>query len=88
MEILTQYKQYWISALTSLVAVGLFKMGLFVTHGDLEQSLRMLESDIRATYATQRDIEDIKHLLNRVDVQLSRIEDRMNDLPFERRVRP
>jgi hypothetical protein len=53
-------------------------MGIFVTHADLEQSLRSLETEVRAEYATKQDIADIKALLNRLDLQLSRLDDRLN----------
>lgn len=78
MEFLSQYKHYVAPALVSVLTVSLLKMGIFVTHGDLEQSLRMLESTIRSEYATRQDIEDIKSLLNRLDGQLSRLDDRIN----------
>jgi ribosome-associated translation inhibitor RaiA len=60
------------------VTVGLLKIGIFVTHGDLEQSLRAMETSIRAEYATKQDIEAIKALLNRLDIQISRMDDRLN----------
>ncbi|HEY9685473.1 MAG TPA: hypothetical protein V6C52_00710 [Coleofasciculaceae cyanobacterium] len=65
-------------AVISVVTVGLLKIGIFVTHGDLEQSLRAMETSIRSEYATKQDIEDIKALLNRLDVQISRMDDRLN----------
>jgi hypothetical protein len=78
MEFFSQAKQYFMPALISVVTVGLLKIGIFVTHGDLEQSLRVMETSIRSEYATKQDIEDIKALLNRLDVQISRMDDRLN----------
>jgi hypothetical protein len=78
MEFFSQAKQYFMPALISVVTVGLLKIGIFVTHGDLEQSLRAMETSIRSEYATKQDIEDIKALLNRLDVQISRMDDRLN----------
>lgn len=80
MELLSQTRHYLLPALVSVVTVGLLKIGIFVTHGDLEQSLRLLENSIRAEYATKQDIADIKTLLNRLDLQLSRLDDRLNNL--------
>lgn len=78
MEFFSQAKQYFMPAVISVVTVGLLKIGIFVTHGDLEQSLRAMETSIRSEYATKQDIEDIKALLNRLDVQISRMDDRLN----------
>jgi len=78
MEMLSQYKHYVTPALVSVLTVSLLKMGIFVTHGDLEQSLRTLEGTLRSEYATRQDIDDIKSLLNRLDAQLSRLDDRIN----------
>jgi hypothetical protein len=78
MEFFSQAKQYFMPALISVVTVGLLKIGIFVTHGDLEQSLRAMETSIRSEYATKQDIEDIKALLNRLDLQISRMDDRLN----------
>jgi hypothetical protein len=78
MDIIAQCKHYLMPAAVSVVAIGLLKIGLFVTHGDLEQSLRRLESGIRAEYATKQDIQDIKSLLHRLDLQLSRMDERLD----------
>lgn len=78
MEFLSHYKQYVAPALISVLTISLLKIGIFVTHADMEQSLRLLESAIRSEYATKQDIEDIKALLNRLDLQLSRMDDRLN----------
>jgi hypothetical protein len=78
MEFFSHAKQYFMPAVISVVTVGLLKIGIFVTHGDLEQSLRAMETSIRSEYATKQDIEDIKALLNRLDVQISRMDDRLN----------
>lgn len=77
MELFSQYKQYVTPALISVLTLSLLKMGIFVTHGDLEQSLRSLENNLRSEYATRQDIDDIKALLNRLDAQLSRLDDRL-----------
>ena len=77
MELLSQAKHYVTPAVISIITVSLLKMGIFVTHGDLEQSLRSLEKNLRSEYATRQDIEDIKSLLNRMDEQLSRLDDRL-----------
>lgn len=77
MELLSQAKHYVTPAVISILTVSLLKMGIFVTHGDLEQSLRSLEKNLRSEYATRQDIEDIKSLLNRLDEQLSRLDDRL-----------
>lgn len=77
MELLSQAKHYVTPAVISILTVSLLKMGIFVTHGDLEQSLRSLEKNLRSEYATRQDIEDIKSLLNRLDGQLSRLDDRL-----------
>ncbi|MCE3236988.1 MAG: hypothetical protein K0Q50_3180 [Vampirovibrio sp.] len=77
MELLSQAKHYVTPAVISILTVSLLKMGIFVTHGDLEQSLRNLEKNLRSEYATRQDIEDIKSLLNRLDEQLSRLDDRL-----------
>lgn len=71
MDLFSQYKQYVTPALISVLTISLLKMGIFVTHGDLEQSLRTLENTIRSEYATRQDIEDIKALLNRLDDRLN-----------------
>lgn len=84
MEFLSQCKQYLLPAVVSVVAVGLLKMGLFVTPGDLEQSLRRMETSMRADYATRRDIDDLKLLLNRLDQQISRIDDRLDRMAGRR----
>jgi hypothetical protein len=78
MELFSQYKQYVAPALISVLTISLLKIGIFVTHADLEQSLRLMENAIRSEYATKQDIEDIKALLNRLDFQLSRLDDRLN----------
>lgn len=78
MELLTQARQYVVPALISFVTVSLLKLGIFVTPVELEQSLRQLENSIRAEYATRQDVEDIKTLLNRLDFQLNKINDRLN----------
>lgn len=78
MEALSQIRQYLLPALISLVTVSLLKMGIFVTPVELEQSLRHLENSIRAEYATRQDVEDIKTLLNRLDLHLNKIDDRLN----------
>ncbi len=78
MELLTQARQYVVPALISFVTVSLLKLGIFVTPVELEQSLRQLENSIRAEYATRQDVEDIKTLLNRLDLQLNKINDRLN----------
>jgi hypothetical protein len=78
MELFSQYKHYFAPALISVLTVSLLKMGIFVTHGDLEQSLRALETLIRSEYATRQDIDDIKSLLNRLDDQISRMDERLN----------
>jgi hypothetical protein len=83
MELFSQYKQYVAPALISVLTISLMKMGIFVTHADMEQSLRVMESAIRSEYATKQDIEDIKALLNRLDLQLSRLDDRLNDAKRE-----
>lgn len=85
MELLTQAKQYITPALISVVTLSLLKMGIFITHGDLEQSLRMLENNIRSEYATKQDINDIKLLLNHMDTQLSKLDDRLNNAHGENR---
>lgn len=85
MELFSQYKNYLLPAVISIVTVGIMKIGIFVTHGDLEQSLRMLENSIRAEYATKQDIEDIKFLLHRLDAQLSRMDDRLNTMNQEKK---
>ena len=77
MELLSQAKHYVTPAVISILTVSLLKMGIFVTHGDVEQSLRSLEKNLRSEYATRQDIEDIKSLLNRLDGQLSRLDDRL-----------
>ena len=73
MEFFSQLKHYCLPTLISIVAVGILKIGIFVTRGDMEQSLRSLENSIRSEYATKQDIDDIKSLLNRLDIQLSRL---------------
>jgi hypothetical protein len=78
MELFSQYKHYVAPALISVLTVSLLKMGIFVTHADLEQSLRAMETEVRAEYATKQDIADIKALLNRLDLQMSRLDDRLN----------
>lgn len=78
MEAFSQIRQYLLPALISLVTVSLLKMGIFVTPVELEQSLRHLENSIRAEYATRQDVEDIKTLLNRLDLHLNKIDDRLN----------
>lgn len=85
MEMFTQAKQYLMPAAISVMAVGLMKVGIFVTHGDMEQSLRTLENSIRGEYATRQDIEDIKFLLNRMNMQLDRLDDRLDKLRKEDR---
>lgn len=77
MDWLTQCKHYVAPVMLSVLTVSMLKMGIFVTHADLEQSLRALEGSIRTEYATRRDIEEIKSLLNRLDSQLTRLEDRL-----------
>jgi hypothetical protein len=79
MEKLSQIRQYAIPALVSLITVSLLKLGIFVTPVELEQSLRRLENSIRTEYATRQDVEDIKTLLNRLDFQLNKIDDRLNN---------
>ncbi len=78
MELFAQARQYVVPALISFVTVSLLKLGIFVTPVELEQSLRQLENAIRAEYATRQDVEDIKTLLNRLDLQLNKINDRLN----------
>lgn len=78
MDILPQVRQYVVPALISFVTVSLLKLGIFVTPVELEQSLRRLESSIRAESATRQDVEDIKTLLSRLDFQLNKIDDRLN----------
>ncbi|WMU93391.1 hypothetical protein EMOOHJMP_00198 [Microcystis phage MaAM05] len=78
MELFAQARQYVVPALISFVMVSLLKLGIFVTPVELEQSLRQLENAIRAEYATRQDVEDIKTLLNRLDLQLNKINDRLN----------
>ncbi len=83
MELLSQAKQYMVPAAVSVMAISLLKIGLFVTHGDLEQSLRLLENSLRAEYATRRDIDDIKQLLGKMDSRLSRLDERLAGLQEE-----
>ncbi|WP_303673472.1 hypothetical protein [Vampirovibrio chlorellavorus] len=78
MELFAQARQYVVPALISFMTVSLLKLGIFVTPVELEQSLRQLENAIRAEYATRQDVEDIKTLLNRLDFQLNKINDRLN----------
>ncbi len=78
MELFAQARQYVVPALISFVTVSLLKLGIFVTPVELEQSLRQLENSIRAEYATRQDVEDIKLLLNKLDLQLNKINDRLN----------
>jgi hypothetical protein len=85
MELFSQYKHYVAPALISVVTVSLLKMGIFVTHADLEQSLRAMETSVRSEYATKQDIADIKALLNRLDFQLSRLDDRLNATQKDKR---
>lgn len=84
MERLSNVRQYLVPALISLVTVSLLKLGIFVTPVELQQALRQLENSIRAEYATRQDVEDIKTLLNRVDAQLNKIDDRLHSLQQKR----
>lgn len=77
MEILSGLKQYLLPAVLSLLAVSLLKMGLFVTFGDLEYSLRKLETAIRSEYATRQDIQDIKQMLVRMEDRLEKLDERL-----------
>lgn len=79
MELIAQARQFIIPALISVVAVSILKLGIFVTPVELEQSMRQLENAIRSEYATRQDVEDIKTLLNRLDLQLNKLNDRLND---------
>lgn len=79
METISGIKQYVFPAILSVLALGLLKIGLFVTYGDLERSLRHLETTIRSEYATKQDIQDVKVMLTRLDVQLGKINDRLDE---------
>lgn len=85
MELFSQARQYVMPACISFITVSILKLGLFVTPAELAQSLREMETATRAEYATQRDVADIKTLLNRMDVQLSKIDDRLNAESFNAR---
>lgn len=77
-HLLSSYQSYIVPAIIAVLTVGIMKLGFFVTHADLEQSLRGLEHTLQSQYARQKDIEDIKTMLSRLDIQISRIEDRIN----------
>lgn len=78
MDFFAQSKQYVMPALISVVMVGLMKIGIFVTQADLVQAFRQLENAIRIEYATKQDIQDIKTMLNRLDLQISKLDERLN----------
>ena len=82
-DIFPSLKQYLLPALISVIAIGLLKVGLFVTYGDMERSFRLLEQSIRSEYATKQDIQDIKLLLTRVDMHLVKLDDRLTLLTQE-----
>lgn len=77
MESISSIKQYVFPAVLSVLAVGLLKIGLFVTYGDLERSLRQMETTIRSEYATKQDIQDVKIILTRLDEHLGKINERL-----------
>ena len=79
MEHISALKQALLPALISVVAVGLLKIGLFVTYGDLERSLRQMESTIRSEYATRQDIDDVKRMLTRMETHLDKLDDRLGE---------
>lgn len=66
-------KQFGWMAIVGIVLYSLLKLNLFVTHADLEQSLRTLESKVRGEYATRQDIQDIKHTLDTLNNKLDRL---------------
>ncbi|MEM0952317.1 MAG: hypothetical protein AAGI66_09285 [Cyanobacteria bacterium P01_H01_bin.74] len=66
--------------LVSVVTIGLMKLGIFVTHADLEQSLRSLEHDTQLHYATRNDVKDIKAMILQVNNHLIRMDNRLNKL--------
>lgn len=78
MDFFAQSKQYVLPAFISVVMVSLMKIGIFVTQADLVQSFRQLENAIRLEYATKQDVQDIKTMLNRLDVQISKLDERLN----------
>ena len=80
METFSHLKQWVLPAVLSVIAIGLMKMGLFVTYGDLERSLRLLETEMRGEYATRSDIQDIKGMLHKLDTQLGKVNDRLDQV--------
>lgn len=81
MEPIATVRQAVVPAMLSVLAIGMLKIGLFVTYADLEKSLRQLETNIRSEYATKQDIQDIKLMLTRLDVQLSKLNERRHPTP-------
>ncbi|MDX2084690.1 MAG: hypothetical protein SFZ03_04810 [Candidatus Melainabacteria bacterium] len=82
-EIFSQIKQWLGPALLSLVALGLLKLGLFVTPIELERSFRQMESGIKQEYASRESIQLLRESIEllRQDNQemkatLLRLEDR------------
>lgn len=70
---LTNAKYYGMLALVGAVIYSLLKLNLFVTQGQLEQQLRLLESQTRAEYATKQDIREIKESMILINTKLDKL---------------
>ncbi len=66
-------KQYGMAALVGAVIYSLLKLNLFVTHAQLEQQLRIMESQTRMEYATKQDIAEIKATMNTLNTKLDKV---------------
>jgi hypothetical protein len=74
-ELFGHLRQAAIPASLSLIALSLLNTGLFVSSTQLERALRQMEGQIRAEYATRQDIQDVKGMLQELNLKLGRLEE-------------